>query len=40
MDFITNSQYDDATLKDLKKVVPNIIHDIMWSYEVWSELDA
>jgi hypothetical protein len=34
------SQYDDATLKDLRKVVPNINHAIMWSYEVWSELDA
>ena len=22
------------------KVVPNIRHAIMWSYEVWSELDA
>ena len=21
-------------------MVPNIIHVIMWSYEVWSELDA
>ena len=31
---------DDATLKDLRKVVPNIKHAIMWSYEVWSELDA
>ena len=34
------SQYDDATLKDLRKVVPNIKHAIMWSYEVWSELDV
>ena len=34
------SQYDDATLKDLRKVVPNIRQTIMWSYEVWSELDA
>ena len=34
------SQYDDATLKDSRKVVPNIRHAIMWSYEVWSELDA
>ena len=34
------SQYDDATLKDLRKVVPNIKQAIMWSYEVWSELDA
>jgi hypothetical protein len=34
------SQYGDATLKDLRKVVPNIKHAIMWSYEVWSELDA
>jgi hypothetical protein len=32
------SQY--ATLKDLRKVVMNIRHAIMWSYEVWSELDA
>jgi hypothetical protein len=30
----------DATLKDLRKVVPTIKHAIMWSYEVWSELDA
>ena len=30
----------DATLKDLRKVVPNIKQAIMWSYEVWSELDA
>jgi hypothetical protein len=28
------SQYDDATLKDLRKAVPNIIQAIMWSYEV------
>jgi hypothetical protein len=34
------TQYDDATLKDLRKVVPNIRHVIMWSYEVWSELNA
>jgi hypothetical protein len=34
------SQYDDATLKDLRKVVPNITQAIMWSYKVWSELDA
>ena len=34
------SQYDDTTLKDLKKVVPHIRHAIMWSYEVWSALDA
>ena len=34
------SQYDDATLKDLRKVVPNIKHAIMWSYGVWNELDA
>ena len=34
------SQYDDATLNDSKKVVPNIRQPIMWSYEVWSELDA
>ena len=33
-------QYDDATLKDLRNVVPNIKLAIMWSYEVWSELDA
>jgi hypothetical protein len=34
------SQYDDATLKDLRKMVPNIRQTIMWSYEVWIELDA
>jgi hypothetical protein len=34
------SQYDDATLTDLRKVVLNIGQAIMWSYEVWSELDA
>ena len=34
------SQYDDATLKDLRKVVPNIRQAIMWSYEVSSEMDA
>ena len=34
------SQFDDATLKDLRKVGPNIKRAIMWSYEVWSELDA
>jgi len=34
------SQYDDTTLKDLKKVVPNIRDAIMWSYGVCSELDA
>ena len=34
------SQHDEATLKDLRKVVPNIKHAIMWSYEVWNELDA
>ena len=34
------SQYDDATLKDLRKMVPNIRHAIMWSYEVWNELDT
>ena len=34
------SQYDGATLKDSRKVVPNIRHAIMWNYEVWSELDA
>jgi hypothetical protein len=28
------SHYDDATLKDLRKVVPNIKQAIMWSYEV------
>jgi hypothetical protein len=33
-------QYDDATLKDLRKVMPNIKQTTMWSYEVWSELDA
>jgi hypothetical protein len=32
------SQYDDATLGGLK-VVPNI-KQAMWSYGVWSELDA
>ena len=37
MSFVT---IDDATLKDLRKVAPNIKHVIMWSYEVWSELDA
>ena len=31
---------DDATLKDLRKVVANIGQTIMRSYEVWSELDA
>jgi hypothetical protein len=30
------SQYDDATLKDLRKVVLNIREIIIWSYEVWS----
>jgi hypothetical protein len=34
------SQHDDGTLKDFRKVVPNIKQAIMWSYEVWSELDA
>jgi hypothetical protein len=34
------SQYDDATLKDLRKVVPNIRQAIMCSCEVCSELDA
>jgi hypothetical protein len=34
------SQYDGVTLNDIRKVVPNIKHAIMWSYEVWSELDA
>jgi hypothetical protein len=29
------SQYDDATLKDLMKVVPNIRQAIMWSYEIY-----
>jgi hypothetical protein len=29
------SQYDDATFKDLRKVVLNITQAIMWSYEVW-----
>ena len=29
-----------ATMKDLRKVVLNITHAIMWSFEVWSELDA
>ena len=28
------SQHNDATLKDLRKVVPNIRQAIMWSYEV------
>ena len=32
------SQY--AILKDLRKVMPNIRHTIMWRNEVWSELDA
>jgi hypothetical protein len=31
---------DDATLKDLRKVMPNIKQAIMWRVEVWSELDA
>ena len=34
------SQYGDSTWKDLRKVVPNMRQTIMWSYEVWSELDA
>jgi hypothetical protein len=34
------SQYDDATLNDLRKAVPNIRQAIMWSYEVWSKLNA
>ena len=34
-----NLQYNDATLKDLRKVAPDTKHAIMWSYEVWSELD-
>jgi hypothetical protein len=34
------SQYDEAILKDLRKVVPNIKQAFMWSYEVWTELDA
>jgi hypothetical protein len=38
--FAEGFEYDDATLKDLRKVVPNIRQAIMWSYEVWSELDA
>ena len=42
--FITSStvlsQYDDATLKGLRKVVLNIGQATMWSYEIWSELDA
>jgi hypothetical protein len=33
------SQNNDATLKHLTKVVPNIGQATMWSYEVWSELD-
>ena len=33
-------QFDDAKLKDLKKVVPKIGYAIMWSYELWTELDA
>jgi hypothetical protein len=37
MSFIT---IPDAILIDLRKVVPNIKHVIMWCYEVWSELDA
>ena len=37
---LLQSRYDDTTLKDLRKVVPNIIHAIMWSDEVWSEFDA
>jgi hypothetical protein len=36
----TLSQYDDATLNDLRKAVPNIRQAIMWSYEVWSEINA
>ena len=34
------SEYDDATLKDIRKVVPTIRQGIMSSYEIWSELDA
>jgi len=34
------SQYDEATLKELRKVMPNIRQTIVWGYEVWSELDA
>ena len=34
------TQYDDATLKDSRKVVPHIQHANMCSFEVWSELDA
>ena len=37
---ILQPEYDDAILKDLRKVVPNIRHAIMWSHEVWSELNA
>ena len=29
---LLQSQYDDATLKDLRKVVPNSKHAIMWSF--------
>jgi hypothetical protein len=32
------SHHHDATLKDLRKVVPNIRQVIVWSYEVWREL--
>ena len=35
-----SSQYVDATLKESRKVVPNIKQAIMWSYKVWSDLDA
>ena len=34
------SQYHDATLKDLRKVLPNIRHASMWSNEVQYEVDA
>ena len=37
---LLQSQYDVATLKDLRKVEPNIRCAIMCSYEVWSESDA
>jgi hypothetical protein len=38
--FAVGFAVDDATLNDLRKVVPNIRQPIMWSYEIWSELDA
>ena len=37
---LLQSEYDDATLEELREVMPNIRHAIMWSYGVWSELDA